>query len=116
MSDKVRRLPVRPKDSTSVLLVAPPFTGCPHTRAIVDEKLAELTCADCGERLNPMTFLVKLAKQETSWGWQQREIAKAREELDARSRCRCTHCGELTPIRTVHNREVKRIKSKRTPR
>jgi hypothetical protein len=38
-------------------------------------------------------------------------MAKAREEMDARKRCRCTKCGEWTEIRRVHNREVAQIKA-----
>ena len=110
--DKVKRLPVRQKDSGAVLTVVPPYSGCQHVRAIVDEKLAELKCADCGEKLNPIAFLVTMAKKETMWGWQGRELAKARAELDSRKRCRCTKCGEWTEIRTVHNREVARLKGK----
>lgn len=111
MSDKITRLPVRPKDSSSVLTLAQPYSGCQHLRATVDEKLAELTCSDCGAKMNPIVYLAKLAKQETSWGWQGREVAKARAELAERKKCRCTKCGEWTEIRPVGDRELKRIRA-----
>ncbi len=111
--DNVKQLPVRLKDNSRVLKLADPYTGCQHRRAVVDAKLAELTCADCREKLNPIQFLVGMANQLTQWEHAQQSLAKARAELDARQRCRCTNCGEWTQIRTVHNREVKRIKGSR---
>lgn len=109
--DKISKLPVRTKDHSQVLTVAHAFTGCQHKRAIVDEKLAELTCADCNEKLNPIKFLAYMAGTLTQWNYAQQSLAKARAEMDERKRCRCTKCGEWTEIRRVHNREVARIKS-----
>lgn len=113
--DKIKQLPVRTKDHSKVLTVAHAFVGCQHRRAVVDQKLAELECADCGAKLNPIQFLVTMANQLTTWEYAQQSVAKARKELEERKRCRCTKCGEWTEIRTVHNREVKRIKSSHSP-
>lgn len=110
MDDKVKQLPVRLKDHSKVIEIASPYAGCQHRRAIVDAKLAELTCADCKEKLNPIQFLVTMAGQLTQWEFAQQSLAKARAEMDERKRCRCTKCGEWTEIRRVHNREVARIK------
>jgi predicted NAD/FAD-dependent oxidoreductase len=107
--DKIKQLPVRMKDQ-KVLKVVHNWGGCKHLRAEVDEKLAELTCADCGAKLNPIAFLVSMANQLTVWEHAQQSIAKARAELDERKKCRCTKCGEWTEIRTVHNREVAKLK------
>jgi hypothetical protein len=113
MSDdnKIKRLPVRLKDNSKILEIASPLSECRHLRGIVDPKLAELTCADCGAKLNPIQFLVSMAGQLTQWDWQKKEFAKARAELDERKRCRCTKCGEWTEIRRVHNREIARLRS-----
>lgn len=108
--DKIKRLPVRLKDHSKVLTVTHAFAGCQHLRAIIDQKLAELTCADCGAKLNAIQFLVTMANQLTTWEYAQQSLAKARAEMDERKRCRCTKCGEWTEIRRVHNREVARIK------
>lgn len=113
--DNVKQLPVRLKDHSKVLTVAHPYTDCQHRRAVVDPKLAELTCADCNAKLNPIQFLVSMAGQLTIWENAQKDIATARKELDERKRIRCTKCGEWTEIRTVHNREVKRIKGSAHP-
>lgn len=110
MSDKIIDLPIRAKDSKTVIQIVNPFTGCQHRRAIVDEKLAELTCADCGEKLNAIKFLVTMAGQLRTWEYAQRDIAKARAELEERKRCTCTKCGEVTEIRRVGMREVARLR------
>src|ERR1700743_1421277 len=107
----VTKLPVSLKDNSKIVTLVQDFAGCQHRRAIVDEKLAELTCADCGERLNPIRFLADVAKQERMYEYAQTSIAAARKALEERSRCRCTKCGEWTEIRRVGNREVKRLRS-----
>lgn len=110
--DKVKSLPIRHKGSPKVLSVVPfKYGGCQHLRAEVDAQLAELTCADCGVKLNPITFLVTLANKLTTWEYEASRIAKVRAEADERKRCRCTKCGEWTEIRRVHNREATRLKS-----
>jgi hypothetical protein len=109
--DNVKQLPVRLKGHDKVLEIAPAFVGCQHRRAVVDQKLAELTCADCQAKLNPIQFLVTMCNQLSTWDYAQQQLAKARAELEARKRCRCTQCGEMTVIRTVHKRELARIKS-----
>jgi hypothetical protein len=108
--DKIMQLPIRAKDSSKVLTVVHNYGGCKHLRAVVDEKLAQLECADCSAKLNPIEFLITMANQLTVWEHAQQSIAKARAELEERKRCRCTKCGEWTEIRTVHNREVAKIK------
>lgn len=111
--DNVKPLPVRPKDHNQVLKLADSYGGCQHRRAIVDEKLAELTCADCQAKLNPIQFLVTIYHRLRLFEHEKRSIAAARAELERRKRCRCTQCGEWTEIRTVHNYELARIKGSR---
>lgn len=111
MTDNVTRLPVRLKDSEKVVAVVNPYEGCPHRRAIVDPALLDLTCADCAAKLNPIQFLVGLATQERIFKNQQDAIAAARAALEERKKCRCTKCGEMTEVRRVGNRELKRIRS-----
>jgi hypothetical protein len=114
-TDNVTKLPVRLKDNTKLVAVANPYEGCQHRRAIVDSKLAELTCADCNAKMNPIQFLVGLATQERLYEQQQQGIAAARAELNERKRCRCTKCGEVTEIRRVGKREIERLRSTSKP-
>lgn len=111
----VTHLPVRMKGTAKLVAVTYNFDGCQHRRAVIDPKLAELPCADCSAKLNPITFLIGLAHQEDIWSHQQESIAKARAELEERKKCRCTKCGEITEIRRVGNRELKRIRSSWPP-
>lgn len=108
MSDKVTRLPVRLKSDRLITLAEAP-RACPHNHVVVDDEINELECSDCHAKLNPIQFIARLAMDLRSWDWQSAALAKARSELEARKRCRCTKCGKWTEIRTVHKRELARI-------
>jgi hypothetical protein len=109
--DKITQLPIRAKNTRVLKVADRDFRGCKHLNAIVDDQLAELTCSDCGVKLNPIAFLVSLAHKLTTWDWETKQIAKVRAEYAERKKCRCTKCGEWTEIRRVGEREVARIKS-----
>ena len=109
----VTPFPVRPKDpAQKPLTIVYSYAGCQHTRAVVDEKLNELECADCHQKLNPIQFLVTMANQLTRWDEEARTIKKARELLAERKRCRCLNCGDWTDIKAVSNWELERIRQR----
>lgn len=109
--DNVVRLPTRPANTDAPLRLVSPFgQACEHRRAIVDPDLAELECADCHAKINPIRFLEKMARQLTTWQLQAKQALEAARELDKRRRVRCTHCGQWTQIRRVSEREVARIR------
>ena len=97
--EKVTKLPVRPDPGRERVLPVQP-SKCQHfmTGYIVDEKLAEVTCRACGEKLNPMWVLHQLSLTENRWhdlhARYQDELARLRE----RSRTKCEHCGGMTRI------------------
>ncbi|WP_423197897.1 hypothetical protein DFLDMN_001537 [Cupriavidus sp. H19C3] len=73
--------------------------GCQHRHGfIINDKLMEVECSACHEKLNPMWALIQLANMETRWHQHheqyQQEVARLRE----RQRTKCRHCGEMTPI------------------
>lgn len=72
---------------------------CRHLRIVVDEMLNEVECEDCGAKLNPIAVLVKMAHEESLWGYRGDELKKLQESLGAKSRCKCQHCGRLTRVR-----------------
>lgn len=113
LPENVTSLRLKPRPKGIVTLAPKPLDGCRHERAIVDDRLVELECADCHVKLNPIEFLVTLARHETQWGWQLEQLAKAHQAFAERRRCRCTKCGEWTEIRRVGNREVERLRSKK---
>jgi hypothetical protein len=86
-------------------------SACPHKGPFtVDRKLATVECGDCGALLNPMYVLEKLALKETYWNQRQKDLSaylkEINQEIDDRTRTRCTHCGNMTAIR--FKREVPR--------
>ena len=102
-SDDVTRLPVRfkaPPDPDKTLL-RPWEVGrqtCFHQQFIVDQELEQVECATCGERLNPMWVLSRLANNEYRWNETRKNYNAEMERLNKRKRTRCTHCGEMTRI------------------
>lgn len=99
--DKIKRLPVanRKADIGRVLEIVSPFAQpCRHTRFIVDEKLEQVTCRDCGERLSPMFALVQLANKETEYHALHERYHDELKRLSARQKTKCQHCGQMTRI------------------
>lgn len=74
---------------------------CQHVHIIVDEELAEVECADCGAKLNPIAVLVRYAREESRLSQNIEGLNKARESLDKRLRTKCQHCGQMTRIKGV---------------
>lgn len=72
----------------------------------VDEDLAAIECGDCGAYLNPVFVLLKLAKQEGYWNRRVKDLAAYLDQINAeigeRSRTKCVHCGNMTPIKFKH--------------
>lgn len=103
-ADNISRLPVRfkrpsPEDRT---LVRPWEVGrddkCMHQTFVVDEKKLEVECAVCGERMNPMWVLVRIATKEHSIHEASRRYKDEMARLADRSRTKCDHCGKITRI------------------
>lgn len=72
---------------------------CEHKNIIVDEELAEVECAKCGERLNPSLVLARFAREESRWGNNLIALREAQEALKEKRRCKCQHCGKFTNIK-----------------
>ncbi len=68
MSDEnVVRLPVKPKDApANELTIVRTYGSCAHSHFLVDERASEVTCRDCGEKLNPVWALAQLAREDSS--------------------------------------------------
>ncbi len=72
---------------------------CQHKHMTVDEELNEVECADCGAKLNPVSVLVRFAQEESRWSREGERLRELHKKLDARIRCKCQHCGQMTQIR-----------------
>ena len=75
------------------------YSKCQHRKVNVDEILAEVECSDCGAKLNPMQVLVRLAREESRLKQRIESLRKLNAELDTKTRTKCRHCGEMTPVR-----------------
>ena len=73
---------------------------CFHNNApyYVDEKLAEVRCGQCNERLNPVWVLLQMAQKETRWHESMKRYQEEMERLSKRSKTKCNHCGQMTRI------------------
>lgn len=65
---------------------------------IVDEQLALVTCAGCGEKLSPMWALVQLSHREHRYHELHARYHDELKRIADRSRTKCDHCGQMTRI------------------
>lgn len=97
--DNVTELPVKRRTtSTERVLTEVRSYACRHTRFVVDEKLEQVECADCKERLSPIYALLQLCRQETRYHELHARYQDELKRLGERSRTKCRHCGQMTPI------------------
>lgn len=94
-------LPVKFKEQPGEedpFLVVEPATCAHFGPFVVDDKLSTVTCKQCGEGLNPMYVLKRLAQEETRWHRARLIHQEEMQRLKERSRTKCEHCGEITRI------------------
>jgi ribosomal protein S27E len=87
------------------------FDECPHNQVIIDEDLWSVECSNCGEKMDPVRFLVRLAHDEA---WEEFRIQKLKHTykritdiLAIKTKTRCEHCGKITTINT--EADIKKI-------
>ena len=90
----------KPVDQRGLRLVRYQHGACNHTTCtyIVDEKLAEVQCGDCGAKLEPVWVLRQLCEKEARWNDRRREFLELQTHLRERTRTRCQHCDQMTNI------------------
>ena len=102
--DNVKKLPVRfknpvPEDRT---LLFPHEVGkwdkCHHEKFVIDSSKAEVECGTCGEKLNPMWVLGRLAGCEANFHETHTRYAEEIKRLSERTRTKCNNCGKMTRI------------------
>lgn len=71
---------------------------CQHRIAIVDEEKAEIECSECGEKLDPIKYLAKLADREGRMYAAMVQLRRDYEKVKEKTRCKCQHCGQMTRI------------------
>ena len=71
---------------------------CTHGRVSVDTALVHLKCLDCGALLNPVEWVASLADEWDRITRMTDDYKKTIEKYEKRSRTKCRHCGEFTPV------------------
>ncbi|APP85429.1 hypothetical protein CFBP498_38110 [Xanthomonas hortorum pv. vitians] len=110
-TDNIVQLPKRTKgDVTGPLTVVHNYGGCRHAHTEVDEKKAEVTCRDCGEKINPIWLLMQLATEDRMlrdrWASMKAELSLMGERV----KTKCQHCGQMTRIRSnASSTEISRV-------
>lgn len=74
---------------------------CQHKHMTVDEDLNEVTCDDCGAKLNPVAVLLRFESEESRWANEWERLRELHKKLDSRVRCKCQHCGLMTRINNI---------------
>lgn len=91
----------KPIDQRGLRLVGYQSGACTHRTAtfIVDESLEEVQCGDCGAKLNAHWVLRQLCEKESRWRRKYEEYRDAVADIKDRTRTKCVHCEQMTPIR-----------------
>lgn len=101
MSDDVVFLPFKNKRSedSAPFLVAP-TDKCKHyaNQFVVNSAAGKCFCKACGEEVSPMLVLERLMQQESRWMENRKKYMDEMERLAKRTKTKCRHCGQLTPI------------------
>lgn len=71
---------------------------CSHGQFLVDESKAEVECGKCGEKLNPMWVLARLAGDDTKFHEAAKRYQEEMKRLNERSTTKCNYCGKMTRI------------------
>jgi len=100
MSNNIKKFPNTKKRSNQagkVFLVKE--TKCFHGEYIVDERLDHVECGKCGEHLNPMYVLKRIAMEESREHEALYNINIALEDAAKKTKWKCGHCGKFSDIR-----------------
>lgn len=74
---------------------------CSHPRFLVDERLNEVECQVCHERLSPMWVLRQIANNE-SWQAQRRDnLRNLIRQLAEKVRYKCRSCGAMNDMARI---------------
>ena len=72
--------------------------GCQHRNFDVDPSAAYVQCRDCGEKLDPMWVLYRIACDEYTYRWRLNGLREDAKKAQQKNRCKCEKCGQMTRI------------------
>ncbi len=74
------------------------LSKCKHSKMYYSDHSLALECQDCGERLNPVSVLLRYLRRD-SWHIENAKKAQKKiDELENRNRTKCEHCLKMTRI------------------
>jgi DNA-directed RNA polymerase subunit RPC12/RpoP len=84
--------------------------SCQHVAVNIDSKALELTCKQCGVKVNPVLWIKDsihyFASIQRATLEQTKRLKDDEAELQKRSRTRCQHCRKMTAINLKHHKFV----------
>lgn len=98
----------KPIDQRGLRVVRYQAGSCNHRTAtfIVDEALEEVQCGDCGAKLSAHWVLVQLCEKESRYRQRLDEYRTEIADIKDRTRTKCIHCEQMTPIRNSKGRVI----------
>lgn len=72
---------------------------CKHSRIVVDSMLAGVKCDDCGEELNPVAVLHRMACEQSLWSFENKKRVELMRQLSFRTSKKCPHCGKMVRLK-----------------
>jgi len=110
IENNISVLPVKKREKGENALTVVHHGLCRHERFEVDEKLAEVKCKACGEKMSPMWVLVQIAHRENRLAERLLNLRTECRLLEGRVRTKCDNCGKMTRIRSsVTSAEAQRV-------
>lgn len=71
---------------------------CRHLAVYCDTRHSEVTCQQCGEKLNPVWILQTMSLEESMRRKRMEALQDACQKAEKKNRCKCEHCGKMTRI------------------
>ena len=77
---------------------------CEHNNVTVDEALWLIECDDCGKALDPIQYLIMLARDQERLELRayklRNECQRVSDIISLKTKVRCEHCNKMTAINT----------------
>lgn len=83
---------------------------CGHRSVLVDQLESELTCKDCGVKVNAVEWLQMFHAYTGHLSNLIAKLTEARTAYEAKKRCRCEHCHKITAVRPASAAEVREFR------
>lgn len=77
--------------------------GCQHRKLTVNEGEAMVTCAECGEKIDPMWLITRMANNEATLlkklHSQYVRLCNIEIAIRKKTRAKCKHCGKFNDVK-----------------